>query len=431
MARAKTGEAAGDVARRVKAIVAGSAGNLVEWYDFYVYAFTSLYFAPSFFPKSDEITQLMNTAAIFAAGFLMRPLGGWFFGRFADQRGRKAGMVLSVLLMCGGSLLIACLPTYAQIGVFAPVLLLFARLCQGFSIGGEYGTSATYLSEIAISGRRGFYASFQYVTLIGGQLCALLMLLPLQQFLTEADLKAWGWRIPFALGAVLAVVALWLRRSLHETAPPENQAEGAGTMKALAVHWKPFLIVLGLTAAGSGSFYTFTTYMQKYLVTTTGLTIKTASQVMTVVLFIYMLAQPLFGLLSDRIGRRNSMIAFAGLGLVATVPILTMLGQAEGPAVAGAWVLGALLICSFYTSVSGLVKAELFPIHVRALGVGFSYAIGNSLFGGTAEYIAQWFRKIGAESGFFWYVTALFAVALATALAMKDTARHGTLKDEP
>jgi MHS family alpha-ketoglutarate permease-like MFS transporter len=424
--KAESGE---EALRRIRAIVAGSAGNLVEWYDFYVYAFTTLYFASSFFPKSDPTAQLLNTAGIFAAGFLMRPVGGWFFGRFADRRGRKAAMLLSVLLMCGGSLMIACLPTYAMIGAAAPALLLVARLLQGFSLGGEYGTSATYLSEVALSGRRGFYASFQYVTLIGGQLCALLALLPLQQLMSEGDLKAWGWRVPFALGAVLAVVALWLRRSLHETAPPESQAEGAGTMRALSVHWKPFLLVLGLTAAGSGSFYTFTTYMQKYMVTTTHLTVKTASNVMTVVLFIYMCLQPLFGLLSDKIGRKNSLIAFAGLGLVGTVPILTSIGSAGSAVEAGVFVMCALLIASFYTSISGLVKAELFPTHVRALGVGFSYAVGNALFGGTAEYIAQWFRALGHESGFYWYVTALFAVALVTALLMRDTARHGTLKD--
>ncbi len=429
MAESKTGEGAGEAAKRIKAIVAGSVGNLVEWYDFYVYAFTTLYFAQSFFPKADQTAQLLNTAGIFAAGFLMRPLGGWFFGRFADRKGRKASMLLSVLLMCGGSLMIACLPTYAMVGAAAPALLLLARLLQGFSLGGEYGTSATYLSEVALAGRRGFYASFQYVTLIGGQLCALLMLLPLQALLTEADLKAWGWRIPFALGAVLAVVALYLRRSLHETAPPEKQPEGAGTMKALSIHWKAFALVLGLTAAGSGSFYTFTTYMQKYMVTTTHLSVKTASQVMTVVLFIYMLMQPLFGLLSDKIGRKNSLIAFAGFGLIGTVPVLGAIGSATGPAAAGFFVFLALLVSSFYTSISGLVKAELFPTHVRALGVGFSYALGNALFGGTAEYIAQWFRSVGNESGFFWYITALFAVALATALAMKDTAKHGTLKN--
>jgi len=429
MAEVKAGESAGETAKRIKAIVAGSIGNLVEWYDFYVYAFTSLYFSASFFPKSDPTAQLLNTAGIFALGFLMRPVGGWFFGRYADRKGRKASMLLSVLLMCAGSLLVAVLPTYAQIGAAAPALLLAARLLQGFSLGGEYGTSATYLSEVAISGRRGFYASFQYVTLIGGQLTANLMVVLLALFLTKAQITDWGWRIPFALGAVLAVVALYLRRSLHETAPPETQANGAGTLKALSIEWRPFMLVLGLTAAGSASFYTFTTYMQKYMVTTTGLPVETASRVMLAVLFLYMLVQPLFGLLSDRIGRKAMLLAFAGLGLVGTVPVLTAIGGASSALMAGVFVMCALLVSSFYTSISGLVKAEMFPTHVRALGVGFSYALGNALFGGSAEYVAQWFRKLNNESGFYWYITGLFAVCLATALAMKDTARHGTLRD--
>ena len=175
---------AADRRRRILAIVGGSSGNLVEWYDFYVYSFTSLYFAPAFFPSGDRTTQLMNTAGIFAAGFLMRPIGGWLFGRIADRSGRRASMMISVLMMCAGSLIIAVLPTYAAIGAAAPLLLLLARLAQGLSVGGEYGTSATYMSEVAIGGHRGFYASFQYVTLIGGS-SWLLVLVVLQQSLSD------------------------------------------------------------------------------------------------------------------------------------------------------------------------------------------------------------------------------------------------------
>src|SRR6195952_1738386 len=203
--------------KRIFAIMAASSGNLVEWFDFYVYAFCAIYFAPAFFPKSDPTAQLLNTAGVFAAGFLMRPIGGWLFGRIADQRGRKTSMVISVLMMCGGSLLIACLPTYASIGAAAPALLLAARLLQGLSVGGEYGTTATYMSEVALRGERGFFSSFQYVTLIGGQLLAVLVVVVLQQLLSEAELRAWGWRIPFVIGALTALVAFWLRRTLHET----------------------------------------------------------------------------------------------------------------------------------------------------------------------------------------------------------------------
>src|SRR6476619_5416155 len=200
---------------RIFAIMAASSGNLVEWFDFYVYAFSALYFAPAFFPKADPTAQLLNTAGVFAAGFLMRPIGGWLFGRVADRRGRRAAMLTSVVLMCVGSLLIAAVPTYASIGAWAPALLLVARLLQGLSVGGEYGTAATYMSEVALRGRRGFFSSFQYVTLIGGQLLAVLVVVVLQQVLDEAELKAWGWRIPFVIGAITAVLALLLRRTLH------------------------------------------------------------------------------------------------------------------------------------------------------------------------------------------------------------------------
>ena len=207
-----------DRRHRIFAIVGASSGNLVEWYDFYAYAFTSIYFAAAFFPSGDRTSQLLSTAGIFAAGFLMRPLGGWFFGWMADRHGRRAAMIISVLMMCAGSLLVALMPTHASIGALAPALLLVARLVQGLSVGGEYGTAATYMSEVASKGSRGFYSSFQYVTLIGGQLLALLVLAILQALLTNEELTAWGWRIPFAIGAVAAVVAMYLRRSLAETA---------------------------------------------------------------------------------------------------------------------------------------------------------------------------------------------------------------------
>ena len=270
----------GDTRRRIWAIVGASSGNLVEWFDFYVYSFCSLYFAHIFFPSGNTTTQLLQTAGVFAAGFLMRPIGGWIFGRIADRRGRKTSMLISVCMMCFGSLVIACLPGYATIGTWAPALLLLARLFQGLSVGGEYGTSATYMSEVAVEGKKGFYASFQYVTLIGGQLLAVLVVVALQQILSDEALHAWGWRIPFALGAVLAIVALWLRRQLDETSKQETRAlKEAGSFKGLWRNRKAFIMVLGFTAAGSLSFYTFTTYMQKYLVNTAGMTAGTASMI--------------------------------------------------------------------------------------------------------------------------------------------------------
>lgn len=412
--------------KRVFAIMAASSGNLVEWFDFYIYAFCAIYFAPSFFPKSDPTAQLLNTAGVFAAGFLMRPIGGWIFGRIADRRGRKTSMVLSVLMMCAGSLLIAALPTYNSIGAWAPALLLLARLVQGLSVGGEYGTTATYMSEVALSGQRGFFSSFQYVTLIGGQLLAVLVVVVLQQWLSEGEMKAWGWRIPFVIGAITAVVALLLRRTLKETSTAQTRAsEQAGSVASLLRHHRAaFFTVLGYTAGGSLIFYTFTTYMQKYLVNSAGMSIKTASYVMTACLFLYMCMQPLFGALSDRIGRRSSMMLFGSLGALATVPIFTVLQRVQSPYAAFALILLALAIVSFYTSIGGIVKAEMFPTEVRALGVGLSYAIANAIFGGSAEYVALGLKSLGHESAFYWYVTGMMVVAFLVSLRLPRHASY-------
>ena len=411
---------------RIFAIMAASSGNLVEWFDFYVYAFSAIYFAGAFFPKGDTTAQLLNTAGVFAAGFLMRPIGGWLFGRIADRVGRKRSLLISVTMMCGGSLVIACLPTYAQIGAWAPFLLLVCRLFQGLSVGGEYGTTATYMSEVALKGQRGFYSSFQYVTLIGGQLLAVLLVVVLEAFLTDDQLRAFGWRIPFLVGAAAAVVAMLLRRTLHETQSDEAlQDKSSGTLSQLfGQHLGAFITVVGYTAGGSLMFYTFTTYMQKYLVNSMGVPIKTASYVMTVCLLVFMCAQPLFGALSDRIGRRASMMLFGALGAVFTVPILTVMHQVQSPVTAGLLILAALGIVSFYTSISGIVKAEMFPTGVRALGVGLAYAVGNAVFGGSAEYVALGLKAAGHEAVFFWYVTAMMALAFLVALRLPRQAKY-------
>ena len=412
--------------RRIGAIVVASSGNLVEWFDFYIYAFCSIYFSAAFFPKFDPTAQLLNTAGVFAAGFLMRPIGAWLFGRIGDRRGRRTALVMSVAMMCGGSLLIAALPTYATIGAWAPGLLLLARLFQGLSVGGEYGTTATYVSEVALRGRRGFFSSFQYVTLIGGQLLAVLVVVILQQLLDEAQLKAWGWRIPFVVGAITALVALRLCGKLQETSTAQTRnSEVAGSTAELWRHHKAaFGTVLGYTAGGSLVFYTFTTYMQKYLVNTSGLSIKAASTVMTGCLFVYMCMQPLFGALSDRIGRRRNMLLFGALGALVTVPILTTLQHVSNPLVAFLLITAALGVVSFYTSISAIVKAEMFPTEVRALGVGLAYALANAVFGGSAEYVALGLKSIGHQSVFYWYVAAMLAMVFLVSMRLPRDGRY-------
>lgn len=420
--------------RRLRSIIGGSTGNLVEWYDWYVYSAFTLYFAPIFFPKGDSTAQLLNAAAVFAVGFLMRPIGAWMMGVYADRKGRKAGLTLSVALMCAGSLLIAVTPGYATIGWVAPALLVFARLMQGLSVGGEYGASATYLSEMAGKDRRGFFSSFQYVTLISGQLLALTVLLILQAVMPEPELEAWGWRIPFVIGGALAVVVFYLRRGLTETESFKNAQEAkapkSSGLELFRNHPREALVVIALTAGGTLAFYAYSTYMQKFLVNTSGFSRETATWITAAALFFYMLLQPAAGALSDKIGRKPLMIGFGVLGVAFTYLIFTTLAKTDDPYVAFAIVLGALVIVTGYTSINAVVKAELFPAHIRALGVALPYALANTIFGGTAEYMALWFKKQGMESGFYWYVTAMIGVSLITYLRMRDTRAHSKILED-
>ncbi len=411
---------------RLRAIVSGSIGNLVEWYDWYAYAAFSLYFAPVFFPGKDATANLLNTAGIFAVGFLMRPIGGWLFGSLADRRGRKWAMTVSVLIMSFGSLMIAVTPSYNSIGIAAPILLLLARLLQGLSVGGEYGTAATYLSEMAGKGRRGFYSSFQYVTLIGGQLTALAIQLLLQNiFLTDEQMHSWGWRIPFFIGALLSLIAFYLRKNMDESEAFEKnkliKKEKKGSIRELLHHPKAVATVVGLTLGGTIAFYTYTTYMQKFLVNTVHLTKGQSTLLTFISLFIYAAIQPLFGILSDRIGRRPLLIGFGVLGTICTVPILTVLSHTTNQLHIFFLMMAALLIVSGYTSINAVVKAELFPAEIRALGVGFPYSVTVALFGGTAEYFALWFKNAGFETGYYWYTTACIFISLLVYVFMQDT----------
>lgn len=417
---------------RLKSIFGGSVGNLVEWYDWYSYSAFALYFSPAFFPNSNPTAQLLDTAGIFAVGFLMRPIGGWLFGSIADKFGRKRSMTLSVFIMAIGSLMIALTPSYATIGIAAPLLLLFARLIQGLSTGGEYGTSATYLSEMATKKHRGFYSSFQYVTLIGGQLLALGIQLILQNWLlTPAELHAWGWRIPFFIGAVLSFIALYLRRHIDETAAfkSKNTADKKGGISVLIKYPKEIFTVVGLTLGGTIAFYTFSTYMQKFLVNTVHLSKETSTTLSFISLLIFAILQPVFGLLSDKIGRKPLLIGFGILGTLCTYPILTGLANESNITIIFLLMIAALIIVSGYTSINAVVKAELFPAEIRALGVGLPYALTVAIFGGTAEYFALWFKNVGHESYFYWYVTGCIFLSLIIYTTMKDTKHHSKIED--
>ncbi|MGE7887501.1 MFS transporter [Bacillus cereus] len=427
MAQAKPNRVAGNIFK-------GSVGNLIEWYDWYVYSAFAVYFSAEFFPKGDPTSQLLNTAAIFAVGFLMRPIGSLLMGRYADRHGRRAALTLSITVMAGGSLIIACTPSYESIGIMAPIILVLARLLQGLSLGGEYGTSATYLSEMASSGRRGFYSSFQYVTLVAGQMVALGVQIVLQQLLSEPDMKAWGWRIPFIIGAMGAVAVLWLRRTMDESEQFSNiksqKRESAGTVRALMKHPKAVLTVVGLTLGGTVAFYTYTTYLQKFMVNTVGLPKEVVSWINFVALLIFVVLQPIAGLLSDKIGRRPLLMAFGILGTLLTAPIFFFLEKTTEPIVAFLLMMVGLIIVTGYTSINAIVKAELFPTEIRALGVGLPYALTVAIFGGTAEFIALWLKSIGMESLFYFYVAGCIAISFITYWRMDESSKTSQIEAE-
>lgn len=407
-----------------KKIWIGSAGNMVEWFDWFVYASFATYFADAFFPAGNETAKLMNTAGIFAVGFFMRPVGGWLLGRVGDRRGRKAALTLTVTLMSASAVLIALAPTYGVAGYGGVAVLLIARLLQGLSVGGEYAASATYLTEASAPGRRGFASSFQYVSMTAGQIAGLGLLILLQHTLTGAQLHSWGWRIPFAVGALGAAVIFYLRRSMLETEAYEESTAAdhdRGTIKALLRHKREAFLVVALTMGGTVAYYTYTTYLTKYLSNTAGLPKQTATLVSFCALIVFACIQPLAGALSDRIGRRPLLITFAVGSTFLTVPIMAMLKDAGSFWPALGLSLLALVIVTGYTSINACVKAELFPTGVRSLGVALPYAIANALFGGTAEYVALWFKKGGIESGFSWYVAGCGAVSLVVYLTMRET----------
>ena len=421
-------------AGRLKAITAGSIGNLVEWYDWYAYAATALYFAPIFFPAGDQTAQLLQTAAVFAAGFFARPVGAWAMGRYSDQFGRKGALKASVVLMCFGSLVIAFCPGAASIGVAAPAILLIARVIQGLALGGEYGASATYMSEVAGKSHRGFWSSFNYVTLIGGQLLSLVILIALRYTIGAEAMAEWGWRVLFVVGAILAVLAFYLRSRMQESqsfVQAKKSGEELGSTKMLFRKYpRETLTVLGLTAGGSLTFYIYTTYMQKFLTNTGTFTRDQANELSAATLFCFMLAQPLIGFISDKIGRKPLLLMAFGGGALLIWPVMTTVASATSMLAVFFILMGAMLVQAGYTAINAVVKAELYPSHVRTLGVALPYALANATFGGTAEYVALWFKSAGIESGFYIYASIIMALGFLVVLFMPDTRRHSRILED-
>ncbi|MET0290316.1 MAG: MFS transporter [Pseudoxanthomonas sp.] len=406
--------------RSISNTLKGSAGNLVEWYDVYVYSVFATYFESKFFSAGDKNATLY-VWAIFAVTFLMRPIGAWFFGRYADRHGRRQALTLSVTLMAICSFGIAIVPTAASIGVGAAIVLVLARLLQGFATGGEYGASATYMSEAAVPGRRGLLSSFHYVTLVGGHVLAQLTLFLLLTFFSKEDVSEWGWRVGFAIGGLSAIVVFWLRRTMDESLSStaiedakSGVARKSGSLRELFVNqWRPLLLCFLITAGGTLAFYTYSVTGPKMIQTAfAGDDVMKGTVLNLIALTVLMLLQPLGGWLSDIIGRK-SLLVFFGVGSVAyTWYLVTALPQQTTWGSAFAILVGGFVILTGYTSINAVVKAELFPTYIRALGVGLGYALANSAFGGTAPMLYQWAKGAGHMNTFIIYATAVMFVSL-------------------
>ncbi|PYG98570.1 alpha-ketoglutarate permease, partial [Arthrobacter stackebrandtii] len=354
-----------------RAAAAAFIGTMIEWYDFYIYATAAaLVFGALFFPSDDSLFSTMAAFGTFAVGFFARPLGGIVFGHVGDRIGRKKSLVITLLMMGIVTVCIGLLPTYAQIGATAPVLLILLRIVQGIAVGGEWGGAVLMAGEHAPKGRRNFFASFAQLGSPAGLILSLLAFGAVTR-LPEEELMSWGWRVPFVIGALCAVVALYLRRGMEETASfTKKEKAKESLMRTLLRHPKELMTVVGLTMGGTLAFYTYTTYMQKYLVNTVGMSISDSTTISAATLFLFMCLQPVIGGLSDKIGRRPILIAFGVLGTLFTVPILSTLHTIQTWWGAFFLIMAALIIVSGYTSINAVVKAELFPTEIRALGVG-------------------------------------------------------------
>ncbi|MBY4128318.1 MFS transporter [Rhodococcus fascians] len=405
--------------RAVYNTLRGSSGNLVEWYDVYVYTVFATYFENQFFDSADK-NSTIYVYGIFAVTFLMRPVGSWFFGRYADRNGRRAALTFSVSLMAACSMVIAFTPGRESIGVWAAVILILCRLVQGFATGGEYGASATYMSEAATRERRGFFSSFQYVTLIGGHVLAQVTLLLMQVFFEREQIEDFGWRIAFFIGGVAAVVVFWLRRSMDESltkdqleAVRSGADRSSGSLKELVgKHWRALVICFLVTAGGTIAFYTYSVNAPAMIKTAYEDRGMTGTWINLFGLIFLMLLQPIGGLISDKVGRKPLLVFFGVGGVLYTYVLITYLPSATSVVQSLALVCVGYVILTGYTSINAIVKAELFPSHIRALGVGLGYALANSAFGGTAPLIYQAAKNGGHVGWFILYVTVVIGVSL-------------------
>ncbi|MDA5146314.1 MULTISPECIES: MFS transporter [Streptomyces] len=407
-----------------KAIVAGTIGNTVEWVDWALYSIFAKIIADEFFPKGDGAVALLSTLAVFAVGFVMRPIGAAVLGAYADRRGRKKGMTLTVALMAGAGFLIAITPSYEQIGVLSPLLLVVARLVQGFSAGGEFGSSSAFLVESAARGRRAFAGSWQQVSVAGGVLIASLLGTLTTSWLSDDALHAWGWRVAFVVGALLGLVGLWLRVSVEDTESFTRTQDSGRTrtnpVKAMFVeHPAATLRVAGITIAGTLTYYIWVNYLPTYANLTTGIPLNTALLSQTLCLVVFVIALPFAGVLSDRLGRKPTMAGFAGGFVVLAWPLLHLLGNSF-LSLFLVQLVGMLLILG-YSANCAVIMAEQFPAEVRATGIALPYALAVAVFGGTAPYVTTWMHESGHSDLLWIYVAVASLISLVVYLTMPET----------
>ncbi|MGX7727725.1 MFS transporter [Rhodococcus sp. 2H158] len=408
------------LASKKKSLFASAVGNVLEWYEWSAYAVFAPFIAAVMFNNSDPISALLSTLAVFAVGFLMRPLGGIVFGRIADRRGRKFVLVTTMLMMATGSLVIGIMPTYESIGAWASLILLAARIMQGFAHGGESATAYSYVGEIAPPHRRGMWGSVAFIAIFGGSVLAYSIGGAVTSSLSETAVAEWGWRIPFLIGACLALVALYLRRSMDESdvfdAHQEETDQPRIPRKTVV---RAILLMIGMTSGITAAHYTWTSYVATYAITQQGMDPDVAYWMSVIAQSIALVSLPFWGMLSDRIGRRPMLFAFAGLMLVLQLPLTMMISSAGWTLLVATTV--ALLVVSVPASVLSATLSESFPTRLRTQAIGFAYSFSVAVFGGTAPYLNQLLIGRGLGWAFSVYIMVLCVLTGIACVFMKET----------
>ena len=408
----------------VRQLVAASIGNAIEWYDWTIYATFSIFFATQIFPKENAALALISTLATYALAFFFRPLGGWLLGRFADLRGRRTAMLLTIVLMAGGSLAIGLLPTFALVGWLAPVLLLLARIAQGMSLGGEVSNASAYLAEIAPPERRGRYSAFFYISTGAAVLLASLLGALLTAVLSDEQLASYGWRIPFIIGGLLGVVGLWLRRAMPETEQfEENKAKAEALrhplLTTLREHPKAVGQLVGFTLLSTLCYYTFFSALTPFAVSSRGADAGEVFVALSIGTALFVALQYPMGALSDRFGRRPQLLVWSAATAVLIVPLSTLIGPGLGNLLIVFCV--GLGLYTMMTSIAPAVMSELFPTELRGLGIGAWYNLTVAVFGGTAPLVIQSLSQAGLADAFFWYVAVGAVIAFLVILTLRET----------